>query len=103
MPKYTLRSPIPKDIDELFNQYHQLERSLLHARGITDLEAAEMFLNPDWQKHVHDPYLLKNMDKAVKRILKAIKEDELVAIYSDYDCDGIPGAVVLHDFFKKIG
>ena len=103
MAKYSLRGPIPDEIDEIFKEHHPLVRSLLHSRGIFDRESADVFLNPDWQKHVHDPYLLKNMDKAVKRILKAIQRDEKVAIYSDYDCDGIPGAVVLHDFFKKIG
>ena len=52
---------------------------------------------------MHDPFLLKDMEKAVKRILFAIEKKEKIIIYSDYDCDGIPGGVVLHDFFKKIG
>jgi single-stranded-DNA-specific exonuclease len=46
---------------------------------------------------------MKDMEKAVKRIFQAISENEKVIIYSDYDADGIPGAVVMHDFFKKIG
>ena len=78
-------------------------QELLYAREITDSESAEKFLNPDYDRHLLDPYLLKNMDKAVKRILKAIKDDEKIAIFSDYDADGIPGAVAFHDFFKKIG
>ncbi|HEY4508526.1 MAG TPA: single-stranded-DNA-specific exonuclease RecJ, partial [Candidatus Paceibacterota bacterium] len=51
----------------------------------------------------HDPFLMKDMEKAVERILKAVKDDKRIAIFSDYDADGIPGAVVLHDFFKRIG
>src|SRR6056297_58133 len=43
------------------------------------------------------------MDGAVARILKAIRDNEAIVIYSDYDCDGIPGAVVLHDYFAEIG
>jgi single-stranded-DNA-specific exonuclease len=103
MKKYALRDPIPEDIDKLFLSYSPLVRSLLYARGIRNLDEAIAFLNPDYEKHLHDPFLLKNMDKAVERILKAIKKKELVVIYSDYDADGIPGAVALHDFFKKIG
>jgi len=46
---------------------------------------------------------MKNMGKAVERILKAVQNDERIAIFSDYDADGIPGAVILHDFFTRIG
>ncbi len=76
---------------------------LLFSRGITTADAAEAFLNPHYEKHTHNPSLLKDIDKAVARILKAIKENEKTVIYSDYDTDGIPGGVVLHDFFKKAG
>ena len=101
--KYSLRSSIPADIDEALKGYHPLVRALLYARGIVNMDEVAVFLSPDYDKHLHDPYLLKGMDKAVKRILKSVKNDEKVAIFSDYDADGIPGAVVLHDFFKKIG
>ncbi len=104
MPKkYAVRSPIPENIDDAFKAYNPLVRSLLYSREIKDLDSAERFLNPDYEKHMHDPFLLKDMDKVVKRILKAIDKDEKIGIYSDYDADGIPGGVALHDFFKKIG
>jgi single-stranded-DNA-specific exonuclease len=103
MKKYALRDSIPKDIDESLKAHHSLVRALLYARGISDVESSLQFLSPDYEKDLHDPYLLKDMDKVVKRILGAIAEDEKIGIYSDYDADGIPGAVVLHDFFKKIG
>src|SRR3989344_4498560 len=76
---------------------------LLISRGIDSLEAAEKFLNPDYEKHIHDPFLMKDMEKAVGRILAVISGNEKTVIYSDYDTDGIPAGVVLHDFFKKIG
>jgi single-stranded-DNA-specific exonuclease len=66
------------------------------------MESSLQFLSPDYIIGLHDPYLMKDMEKTVERILKAINENEKIAIYSDYDADGIPGAVVLHDFFKKI-
>jgi single-stranded-DNA-specific exonuclease len=101
--KYSVRQNIPEKIDKLFEVHSPLVRSLLYARGIDDPETANAFLNPDYEKHLHDPFLLKDMDKVVKRILKAIKDNERIGIFSDYDADGIPGGVALHDFFKKIG
>jgi single-stranded-DNA-specific exonuclease len=83
--------------------YPTFLQTLLNNRGINTEEAAEKFLNPDYDRDLHDPFLLKDMDKAVGRILQAIEKKEKVVVYSDYDADGIPGAVTLHDFFKKIG
>ena len=80
-----------------------LVEHLLFHRGIVSAEDAEKFLNPDYEKHMHDPFLMKDMEKAVERIVRAMQNNERIAIFSDYDADGIPGAVVLHDFFKKIG
>jgi len=103
MSKYSVREEVPQNIEESLKLYHSLVKSLLYSRGITDTDSAERFLNPNYDEHLHDPFLLKGMDKAVKRILKAIEDNEKIGIFSDYDADGIPGAVALHDFFKKIG
>lgn len=75
---------------------------LLHNRGITDTQEAEIFLTPNYEAHLHDPRQLHDIATAVKRIKSAIKKKERIAIFSDYDCDGIPGAVILHDLFKAI-
>ena len=71
-------------------------------RGIKTAGEAEAFLNPDYERDIHDPFLLPDMEKAVERILLAIEEKQKIVIYSDYDADGIPGGVILHDFFEKI-
>jgi len=91
------------DIENLLGGVDKWLGRLLYNRGIRDKNEAEIFLNPSYDKHQHDPFLLNDMDKAVERILLAIKNNEKVVIFSDYDCDGIPGAVVLHDFFKAVG
>lgn len=103
MSKYLIREKIVEDDLSELKEYPELMRELLFYRGIETAEDAREFLNPDYDKHIHNPFLLKDMKKAVKRILSAIDKKERIIIYSDYDCDGIPGAVVLHDFFKKIG
>lgn len=103
MKKYSVRREIPKKADEDLKAYPEILRHLLFYRGIKTGENAEKFLNPDYDGGIGDPYLMKDMNKAVERVLKAISANEKIIIYSDYDADGIPGAVVLHDFFKKIG
>ena len=90
------------DSDEL-SAYHPLTQTLLKNRGITTSGEAEKFLHPDYERDIHDPFLILNMEKAVERILRAIDVEEKIVVYGDYDCDGIPGSVILHDFFKKIG
>lgn len=86
----------PHASDDLLTQ-------LLHNRGLTEDSHTEIFLNPDYERDRHDPFLLNDMEVAVARILSAIKNNERIAIYADYDCDGIPGAVILNDFFRAAG
>ena len=61
--------------------------SLLVSRDIKSFKAAKTFFRPSLD-HLHDPFLMKDMDKAVKRIFEAIKNDEKILIYGDYDVDG---------------
>jgi len=75
---------------------------LLKNRGIKE-EDREKFLNPSYEKGLYDSYLMKDMEKAVVRIFEALEAKEKILIYSDYDCDGIPAAVIINDFFHKIG
>lgn len=97
-----VQSQLSKKTRAEFSAYSDLVAQLLHTRGIETKEAAERFLRPDYERDTHDPYLLKDMDRAVERIISAIDANERIVIYSDYDMDGIPGAVALGDFFKKI-
>ncbi len=75
---------------------------LLANRGIPKDEQ-ERFLNPSFDEHLYDPFLMKDMEKACVRIFEAVEAKEKILIYSDYDCDGIPASVMMHDFFHKIG
>jgi len=81
----------------------ELVRTLLAKRGVENDADVAAFLNPDYELHTHDPFLLQGMDVAVARLLSAIDAGERIAVYADFDCDGIPGAALLSDFFNKIG
>jgi len=83
--------------------YEELTKILLENRGITDELEIDKFLNPSYETGRHDPFLMKNMEIACVRIFEATQAGEKIVIYSDYDCDGIPGAVIIYDFFVKIG
>lgn len=94
---------IPDDIAQELKAYDPLMARLLYNRGIVTKDEADAFLSPDYNTHLHDPFLFPDMEKAVERILRAIKEKEHIVVYTDYDCDGIPGGVLLHDFLTEIG
>lgn len=75
--------------------------ALLVQRGIDTVEKAEDFFNPDITKF-HDPYLMKDMDKAVKRLSKAVIDNERIMVYGDYDVDGTSAVALLYSFLCEI-
>ncbi|MGQ4665772.1 single-stranded-DNA-specific exonuclease RecJ [Metabacillus halosaccharovorans] len=79
-----------------------LVASLLVNRGINSVEAAQEFLDTDSQTF-HDPFLLKDMDKAVQRIQEAIHNNEHILVYGDYDADGVSSTTVLLTTLRKLG
>jgi len=100
---YTLRNKLSKKVKDALHEYPEFVQELLAARGVLTKKDAHTFFNPDYDEHMDNPFLIKDMGIAVERILKAIDEKEHIAIYSDFDADGIPGGALLHDFFKKVG
>jgi single-stranded-DNA-specific exonuclease len=74
--------------------------SLLVSRDIKSFKAAKTFFRPSLD-HLHDPFLMKDMDKAVKRIFEAIKNDEKILIYGDYDVDGTTSVALVCKYLKS--
>ncbi|HCC06595.1 MAG TPA: single-stranded-DNA-specific exonuclease RecJ [Clostridiales bacterium] len=87
--------------DRDINQTEIIQR-LLYNRGIKGKENVEKFLNPTIAQF-YDPYLLNDMDSAVTRIIEAVNINERVAIYGDYDVDGITSTSILYLYLKKLG
>ena len=76
--------------------------NILWNRGICTKEAAEVFLQPEKQPF-YDPFLMKDMDKAVDRIIAAIDGEEKIVVYGDYDVDGMTATTLLVHNLKALG
>ena len=75
---------------------------VLAARGV-DAESAERFLSPTLREQLPDPSGFLDMDAAVARLARAVKESELIAIFGDYDVDGATSAALLRRFLEAVG
>ena len=81
---------------------NKLVAQIISNRNIGNLDDVRVFLNPT-RNDFHDPFLFNDMKIVVDRVLKAIEQNEKVAIYGDYDVDGITSTTVLKKFFKDRG
>jgi single-stranded-DNA-specific exonuclease len=79
-----------------------LAARILSNRGIRTHEEAERFMKPSLS-HLHSPFLMKDMDRAVHRVTKAIDAQEKILIYGDYDVDGVTSTAVLVSFLQELG
>jgi len=73
---------------------------ILTQRGITNFEEARYFFRPQLM-HLHDPFLMKGMKKAIERIKLALQNEEKILIYGDYDVDGTTAVALTYSFFKQ--
>ncbi len=107
--RWQIRPPLP---DDVLAQRHNIAFSgrqditpllvqLLHNRGIDDPAEFEPFLAAD-ERLAHQTLHLPDIDKAVTRILRALLGDELIAVYGDFDADGITGTALLMDGISKL-
>lgn len=93
-----------KKIDEISEKFklNKTIAQILVNRGITDDEQIKIFIEPN-RTNFYDPFLMNDMENAVNRILKAIKDKEKIVIYGDYDVDGITSVTVLKKFLEERG
>lgn len=80
-------------------QVDDIVATLLLQRGIDTYDAAKTFFRPSF-KDLHDPFLMKDMDKAVDRVEKAIELNENVLVYGDYDVDGTTAVALMSSYLK---
>ena len=82
--------------------YSPLAAELLCARGLDTPEKAAAFLAAA-PEQLHDPFLLKDMDKACRRIRAALDSGETIAVFGDYDVDGITATCLMTHFLRSLG
>ena len=102
--KWEIYNVDEESVDNLSNKYriNKLLATILNNRGIVTEEKIRLFLNPT-RNDFHNPFLIKDMEKAVDRIIKAIENKERITIYGDYDVDGITSITVLKSFLQERG
>lgn len=99
---WIIKPKIKNDFLEKFPEHNAATLQLLFNRGLVSQEDIDIFFGPDYD-NLHDAKKLKDVKKAVKRVLRAIKNKEKIVIYGDYDADGVCGSTILYEALKKLG
>jgi len=100
--RWTLKpKPEPKKIADLASKLgvDKAISELLLQRGIENFEDAKTFFRPSWSD-LHDPFLMKDMDKAVTRVETAIKNNEQILVFGDYDVDGTSSVALMASYLE---
>lgn len=101
--KWNIAAKYPAEFGERYPDYPATVLQLLYNRGITEPEAIREFLEPTWERDVHDPFLFRDMKKAVERVFRAIDGKEKICIFADYDADGVDAGAVLVSTLREYG
>jgi single-stranded-DNA-specific exonuclease len=101
--KWAVKEKYPADFAKEFPGASPVVLQLLWNRGINTTAAIQEFLNPDYGKDLHDPFLFRDMKKAVERLFKAIDAKEKIFIFADYDADGVSAGTILMNTLKAYG
>jgi single-stranded-DNA-specific exonuclease len=101
--RWVLRDPAPPAFLAAAPEYPPLVATLLYQRGFRDPAAIQGFLAPDYRRSMHDPFLLKGMAAAADRIVAAIQAGESIAVYGDFDTDGVTAVALLMQAITAMG
>jgi single-stranded-DNA-specific exonuclease len=101
--RWIVKETAPAEFLKTLAESPPLVASLLWNRGIKEKEQIREFLEPTWERDVHDPFLFRDMKKTVGRIFKAVDEKEKITIFADYDADGVPAGTILATTLREYG
>lgn len=93
-----------KEIPSAFSlSLHPLVVQLLFSRGLTTEEEIRQFVSPNYETDSNDPFLFRDMKKVVARIRQARDKKEIVAIFGDYDADGVTASIIIKETLATLG
>ncbi len=81
----------------------EIAAQILGGRGVTQPDEASVYIGQQGKEKMHDPFLMKDMQAAVDRLSRAVEEGEQIAVYGDYDCDGITATAMLYTYLEDLG
>jgi len=101
--KWIISNNPPKNFLEKHPELPPTITRLLWNRNLHTQKQIDEFLNPDYAKSIHDPFLFKDMEKACKIIFKTIEKQKNIVVHGDYDADGVTATTILTSTLKKLG
>ncbi len=101
--RWILRDPAPADFIASARDRSPIVTTLLYQRDLRDQHSVDAFLSSDYTSGLHDPFLMKGMDAAARRVAKAIAEGEPIAVYGDFDTDGVTAVTLLMQAITAMG
>ncbi|MFA7663023.1 MAG: single-stranded-DNA-specific exonuclease RecJ [Patescibacteria group bacterium] len=101
--KWIVFPEIEEDFRQQFPEINPIVLQLLFNRGLINQKEIDEFLSPEYSKNLNDPFLFTQMEKGVKRAYQALKKNEKVLVYGDYDADGVTSSVILLETLKELG
>lgn len=101
--KWQLMAPAGTDLAEKFPEISPIILQLLYNRQLTRQDDIDAFLSANYDDYIHDPFLFKDMNKAMERLFSAVKKREKVMVYGDYDADGVCSTTILWKVLQALG
>jgi single-stranded-DNA-specific exonuclease len=101
--RWQLLDPAPPSFRATLHDHSPIVATLLYQRELRDPQQIEAFFSRDYKREIHDPFLLKGMDVAARRLAQAISEGEPIAVYGDFDTDGVTAVALLMQAITAMG
>lgn len=103
MRTWKVLDPPPNAFFEEHPELPKTVAALLYHRNLRTQATIDEFLEPEYAHNVHDPFLFRDMERAVARIFLAITNNERITVHGDYDADGVSSAVIMTSIFRALG